>query len=122
MPADELIYNVMDEKITVNMRNKLKKLYMTKSLSNVIYLKQKLYKLRIRDGTTITKHLNTFNKIIVNLLDINIKVDEDDKTLIFLTSLPSSYNHLVTVILYGKQTLKWKILHRPFYLRISYCK
>ena len=104
--ADEVMYNVMDEETTVGIWDKLEKLYMTKSLSNVLYLKQKLYGLRMKEGTAITEHLNTFNKIIADLLSINVKVDEDDKALIFLTSLPSSYNHLVTTILYGKQTLK----------------
>ena len=33
-------------------------------------------------------------------------MDEEDQTIIFLSSLPKSYNHLVTTILYGKDTLK----------------
>lgn len=50
---------------------KPEKLYMMKSISNVLYLQQKLYKLYMKEGKVITKYLNTFNKIIVDLLSVN---------------------------------------------------
>jgi len=38
--------------------------YMTKSLSNKLYLKKQLYKLRLKKGTAVLEHLNFFNKVI----------------------------------------------------------
>ena len=46
-----------------------------------------------------------FNKIINELLTVNIKIDKEEKALILLSSLPQSYDHIITIILYSKETL-----------------
>ena len=51
------------------------------------------------------EHLNFFNKVINELLTVDVKIDEEDKALILLSLLPQSYNHIVTTMLYGKETL-----------------
>ena len=61
--------------------------------------------MRIKKGTTILEHLNFFNKIINELLAVDVKINEEDKALILLNSLSESYDHIVTAILYGKETL-----------------
>lgn len=43
--------------------------------------------------------------MILDLEDINVKIDDKDKAMILLYSLPSSYNHLVDTLIYGRQTL-----------------
>jgi len=50
------------------------------------------------------EHLNFFNKVITELLAIDVNIDEKDKILILLSSLSQSYNH-VTTMLYGNKTL-----------------
>ena len=45
--ADEIMYNVMDEETGTGLWSKLEILYMTKSLSNKMYLKKGLYVLRM---------------------------------------------------------------------------
>jgi len=77
---------------------------MTKSLSNKLYLK-KLYELCMKEGTAVLEYLNFFNKVINELLAIDVKIDEEDKALILLNSLPESYDHIMTTMLYGKETL-----------------
>ena len=63
--ADDVLFNIVSEKTVVGLWKKLKKLYMTKSLTNRIILKIKLYNLHMKEGTTITDHLNTFNTLLV---------------------------------------------------------
>ena len=46
-----------------------------------------------------------FNKIISELLAVNIMIDEEDKALILLSSLSESYAHIISTMLYGKETL-----------------
>ena len=46
-----------------------------------------------------------FNKIITSLFSLDVKLEDEDKALLLLTSLPPSYEHLVTTIIYEKETL-----------------
>jgi len=101
----EVMYNVMNEEIVIGLWSKLEMLYMTKSLSNKLYIKKQLYGLRMNEETVVLEHLNFFNKVISELLAVDVKIDEEDKVLILLSSLPESYNHIVTTMLYGKETL-----------------
>jgi len=79
---------------------------MTKILSNMQYLKgKKLYGLCMNEGITVLEHLNVFNKIISELLTVDVKINGEDKALILLSSLPQSYDHITTTMLYGKETL-----------------
>ena len=59
---------------------------MTKNLSNRLYLKKQLHGLRMNEGTVVLEHLNFFNKVISGLLVIDVKIDEEDKALILLSS------------------------------------
>src|SRR3954469_16360636 len=104
--SDEVLYNVLNEDTAAGMWNWLESLYMTKSLSNKLYVKKQLYGLRMAEGAPILQHLNDFNKIVSDLLALEVKMEEEDKALILLSSLPPSYDHLVTTILYGKETLE----------------
>ena len=40
------------------------------------------------------------------MLALEVKLEEKDKALLLLFSLPSSYDHLATTIMYGKETLE----------------
>ena len=51
------------------------------------------------------EHLNFFNKVFSKLLAVDVKINEKDKALILLSSLSESYDHIVTTMLYGKETL-----------------
>ena len=47
-----------------------------------------------------------FTKFIIQLSSIGVKVDHEDKALLLLSSLPNYYEHLITTLLIGKETLK----------------
>ena len=70
----------------------------------------------MKEETTVLEHLNFFNKVISELLTIDVKIDEEDKMLILLSSLIESYDHIVTTMLYGNQTLILKGSHQLSYL------
>ena len=78
---------------------------MMKRLCNKLYLKKQLYGLRMNERTAVLEHLNFFNNVISDLLAVDVKINEEDKTLILLSSLPESYDHIVTTMLYGTKTL-----------------
>ena len=53
----------------------------------------------MKEGTTVLEHLNFFNKVISELLAVDVKIDEEEKALILLSLLLESYNHIITIML-----------------------
>jgi len=104
--SDEVLYNVMNEKTTTGLWCRVESLYMTKSFSNKLFMKKQLYSLRMKEDMPILQYLNAFNRILSDLLALEVKLEEEDKSVVLLSSLPSSYDHLATTIMYGKETLK----------------
>ena len=105
--SDEILYNVMKEETTTSLWCRIESLYMTKSLWNKLFMKKQLYSFRMKEGMSILQHLNAFNKILSDLLALEVKLEkEEDKTFLLLFSLPSSCDHLATTIMYGKETLE----------------
>ena len=79
---------------------------MTKSLTNKLFVKKQLYSLQMEEGTDLLEHLNMFNQIVNKLANLEVKIEDEDKALLLLSSLPESYDHLVTTLLYRKETLE----------------
>jgi len=43
-----------------------------------------------KEGTPVLQHLNAFNWILSDLLALEMKLEEEDKPLLLLSSLPQS--------------------------------
>jgi len=74
----KVLREVSKEKNGVAIWLKLENLYMTKSLANKFYMKQKLYTFKMPIGRALEDHLDDFNKIILDLENIEIKIDDED--------------------------------------------
>ena len=95
--ADEVLFNIIEENTASSLWEKLEKLCMTKSLTNRIYLKRQLYSVRM-EGSKVAEHLNVFNTPICQLIDMEVKIQEEDKAITLLCSLLESWDHFVTSI------------------------
>ena len=62
--SDSVLLNVSGEAMVKNLWEKLGTLYQSKSLVNKLFLWKKLYNLRMKDGDSVTKHMNTFNTVV----------------------------------------------------------
>jgi len=62
----------------------------------------------MKEDTLILQHLNTFNRILSDLLALEVKIEEGDKAPLLLSSILSSYDHLAITIVYVKETLELK--------------
>jgi hypothetical protein len=55
---------VSEEATTKNLCDKFGKLYHSKSPVNKIFLRDKLYNPRMRDGDSVVEHLNALNTVV----------------------------------------------------------
>nr|GEW13720.1 retrovirus-related Pol polyprotein from transposon TNT 1-94 [Tanacetum cinerariifolium] len=88
--------------------SKLESLYMTKSLENKLRLKDRLYTFRMKPGTSVQDHLDEFNTILIDLENLEVDIDNEDKVVLLVISLPASYKHFNEIMLYGnRETLSF---------------
>jgi hypothetical protein len=86
--SDSVLLNVSEEATAKYLWEKLGKLYQSKSLVNELFLRKKLYNLRMRDGDSVAEHLNAFNTVVSQLVSADIKISDEDKCISLLCSLP----------------------------------
>ena len=71
---------------------------MQKSVENKLYFKKKHFHFDYKKGISMAEHLEDFNKFITDLLNLDVKIDDEDKASLLLNSLPESYEFLVTTL------------------------
>ncbi|KAJ8632659.1 hypothetical protein MRB53_025995 [Persea americana] len=103
--SDEVMFNVMEEESAKDLWEKLEKLCMGNNLTNKLHLKKQLNGLKLEEGCGLIEHMDTDNGMISDLLRLDVEFDDEDRFLLLLNSLSSPYEHSVTTLLYGKETI-----------------
>ena len=80
-------------------------MYQGKSLSNRLSLKEQFHTLHMEEGTRISDHMSILNGIISDLEAIGVVISDEDKALCLIWSLPTSYEHMKPILMYGKDTV-----------------
>lgn len=106
--AKDQKYFVMRETKAKDLWKRLEDKFMTKSVENRLYLKKKLFRFQYRAGSSLSEHLNDFSKILADLRNLDASILDEDKALLLLNSLPSTYDHLSTTLLYGKEEIRYE--------------
>ncbi|KAL1191959.1 Retrovirus-related Pol polyprotein from transposon TNT 1-94 [Cardamine amara subsp. amara] len=99
---DEVIIEVSDETTVAGLWKKLESLYMTKSLQKKLLLKRRLFALSMQPDTRLKYHLDKLNSILLDLHNIDVKVEDEDAALLLLVSLPQSYKNFVESFIVNK--------------------
>jgi hypothetical protein len=60
---------------------------------------------KMEEGTPLGNHLDECNKILMDLKNIDIQIDDEDQALILLCSLPKFFDNFVNSMLYGRDTI-----------------
>ena len=105
---DGVLREVAKENTISSLWTKLEELFLKKSLAKRLYMKRKLYTFSMKERTIGNDHLDEFNKLILDLENVNIILEDKDRALIMLSSLSDSYEHFVDTLLYGRQSLTLK--------------
>ena len=66
-------------------------------------------------GTSISEHINIFAKLLTNLANLIVMIDDEDKTLILLSSLlDKGYETFVLTLINGRTSLSYKKVNIAF--------
>ncbi|GKC79430.1 hypothetical protein Tco_1130204, partial [Tanacetum coccineum] len=79
--GNKVLREVTGETTAAGVWSKFKTLYMTKSLANKLYLKKKLYTFYMPVGRKISDHIDEFNKIVLDLANIELLYGREALTL-----------------------------------------
>ena len=97
---------------------------MTKLICNKLLMKQHMFGLQIRDGMPLKEHLDELNSIMIELHDIDVKMEDEDLAMILLASLPLCYENFVSSLSVGKDSItleevKFSLYSRELRLKVS---
>ena len=106
--SDEVLREVSKERTVIGLWAKLEEMFLKKSLAKRLYMKRRLYTFSLKDGVAIKDHVDEFNKLILDLENVNIILEDEDRALILLSSLLESSEHFVDTLLYRRQSLMLK--------------
>lgn len=100
--GDKVLREVVKETNALGILEKLESLYLTKSLANRLYMKQRLYSYRFTEDKSAIEQLGDFNKAIDDLENIDATIGDEDKAILLLNALPKSYEQMRDAIMYGR--------------------
>ncbi|KAJ0105981.1 hypothetical protein Patl1_17772 [Pistacia atlantica] len=103
--TSDVLREILEVKTTAEAWKKLENKYQTKSLTNRLQLKQRLYTLQMLEGSPLNSHLAEFSSIITNLSKIDVKFEDEDQALLLLCSLPASYKNFRNTMIYDRGEL-----------------
>ena len=106
--ADQILSEVCTKTTAKGLWKRLENTYMGKNITNKLWLKKQLYSLRMNEGGDLIAHIQNFNQVCSEVMNLDVKIDEEDRALLLFCSLLGSYDGLITTLVYGKETLNFE--------------
>jgi len=90
--VDTILSSIAEKTTAKEIWNTLTSLCEVKSLHTRIFLKRKLYTLRMSESTSVTDHINNLNTLFAQLSAADFNIIENERAELLLQSLPDSYD------------------------------
>ena len=78
---------------------------MKKSLTNRLILLRTFFTFKMKEGNSLKAHLNAFDDLLMKMKAVDLKIEEEQKAMILLCSLPDRYTGFSNSLIYGRDTL-----------------
>ncbi|KAJ0489329.1 putative RNA-directed DNA polymerase [Helianthus annuus] len=91
-------FNITKETTAYGMMNALSNMYEKPLAAYKVFLIRELVNTRMREGSSVTAHINNLNSILARLVSIGIKFEDEVQALLLLSSLPDSWSGTMTAI------------------------
>ena len=103
--TQDIKYHVLYETSARQLWEILEKKYLTKSIESCLQLKRRFYCFQLKRGLSIDEYMNNYtNKLLTDLVNVDVKIEVEDKTLILLNALPDEeYETFTLTLINGKQ-------------------
>ena len=73
-----------------------------------LQLKRRLYHFQMKKELSIDEHINNYTKLLTDLVNVDVKIEEEDKAVILLNSLPDEeYETFILTLINGRQTFNY---------------
>ena len=108
--SQNVLFNVSNEKTTKEVWDKIQNMYQKVSAANKIFIMKKLYKLKMKEGTAMSNHINDLNTLLCQATSVGMTQDDEAKAIILLCSLPDSWD-LVNIVVSTLNSTKSKLAY-----------
>ena len=106
--TQDIKYHVLHETSARQLRKILEKKYRAKSVESRLQLKSKHYRFQMKRGCSINEHMNSYTKLLTDPVNVDVDIDEEDKTVILLNSLPKKeYENFTITLINGRKSIDY---------------
>ncbi|MCO5594060.1 hypothetical protein L7F22_048081 [Adiantum nelumboides] len=89
--GESIFFTIMDKTTAFELWDSLCLAWDGKSASNKVFLMKKLMRLIMKEGSSVSSHLNEFNSLYLQLTSKGLNFDDEMKAIFLLCSLPASW-------------------------------
>ena len=105
-----LLYILGDPQDPAEVWKKLADQFEKKSWANKLALRRKLYSLKLKENGSVQNHIKSMIEIFESLSVVGYVVEEEDRVVHILASLPESYQMLVTALEANSEVPKLEVV------------
>ncbi|MCO5573672.1 hypothetical protein L7F22_027444 [Adiantum nelumboides] len=95
---ESIFFTIMDKTTAFELWDSLCSAWDGKGASNKVFLMKKLMRLSMKEGSSVSSHLNEFNALNLQLTSKGLNFDDEMKAIFLLCSLPALWNTFNTAI------------------------